>query len=151
MTGAAMNKALRIGMVAGVALGADIAPAYAQMPIYDNSPRIITVPQGRAYGAAPSAVIDDDYTVEPGLERIDRPKPRKPVKTFAPRIHPQAPSNEPRRATLTAPPEPKRSVLTAPPPPPSEGPTPIRPTPRWRNTDRADLPPVVDSAETAPR
>jgi hypothetical protein len=128
--------------------------ADAQVIIYDNSPRIIVVPQGRAYGAVRNApvIVDEDYEVEPGLERIDPPKSRKPAKSFAPRIRAdQPPRNEPKRSTLTPlppAPEPKRAVLNAPPAPP-EGPSPIKPTPRWRNADRI-APPVVTDNTSAP-
>jgi hypothetical protein len=117
-------------------------PATAQVLLYDNSPRIIRVPQGNVRAAAPAdpVVIDDDDNVELSVERIEPPKPRRKPAKPVPRV----------QSELPPPPSgPKRAVLSAP-PPMAEGPTPVRPTPRWRNADKFEAPPAVTDSNGNP-
>jgi hypothetical protein len=131
----------------------DIAPAVTivNAPVYWRGPRIIHVPQAgdrheddydhavkRAARRAPVASIGDDDDDEPAppprrrvapvarqQEEASRPRgPRWQLRSDAP----------PQRSTELAPPPaplgPRRAILSAPPLPP-EGPTPLRPTPRF--------------------
>jgi hypothetical protein len=144
-----MSKILKIAAIAGVALGADIAPAYPQALIYDNSPLIIHVPQGGAYGAVPTPDVVEDKIVDVGrtLKHRDPPKPRRKAaaKPFAPRIRTEPPPDMPDTSQALPSSEPKRTMLTAPPSIADGGPTPVRPTPRWRNADPVDLPPIENN------
>jgi hypothetical protein len=107
-----------------------VAPASAQVVIYDSNPRIIRVPDTHARHVAPAAHTTSDDEVFEQIERR-RPQPRRSL---------AKPAAEKPRARAELPPpaanEPKRAVLSA--PPAAVGPgslTPIYPTPRWRNSD----------------
>ncbi|MBV9556024.1 MAG: hypothetical protein JO254_02990, partial [Pseudolabrys sp.] len=108
----------------------------------------VPVPQDRpvaqAEKSARHAAISRDVAVPEAV------KPARPVKPdpMPPRRRPFS-SNEPRNAEPVVPVEPalpKRTVLSAP-PLPVEGPSPIRPLPRWRETN--DTRPV-EPASPAP-
>jgi hypothetical protein len=132
-----------------------IAPArpvsiYASAPTYGAGPRIIHVPQPDDRASLGS---DDDIEANVEPEQI-APPPRKRVTTSR-RPFARSPASTPRRRTALAPAlppktTPQRSVQNAP-PPLAEGPTPIKPTPRWRNSidttgqipPQAQIPPVA--------
>jgi hypothetical protein len=127
-----------------------MADASVVVPSYDRGPRIIHVPQR---GERNERVIDrasvdrddpdlsnneDDYEATPPRRRV-APPPVRTTPRWAPRREALAPPKPVRRADLPKfrteapvpqPPSPRRAVLSAP-PPPAEGPTPIRPTPRF--------------------
>ena len=129
------QRGLELSIVADVATGELIAvtPARASastfMPRYDNSPRIIHVPQngGDARGALRGNDIPADEEASVAPEEDDEIAP--PVRR---RIEPL-----PRQRSDAPPPPsgPKRAVLSAPPPLP-EGPSPVKPTPRWRSSEK---------------
>jgi hypothetical protein len=125
-----------------VLLAAAIEPAAAQVLLYDNGPLIIRVPQSNVRAAVPadSVVIDDEDSVELAPERIELPKLRRRAAKPAPRVQRELPP---------PPSGPKRTVLSAP-PPMAEGPTPVRPTPRWRNADKLEAPPAVTDSNGNP-
>ena len=110
-------------------------------PNDQRGPRIIHVPQAgeRDQRANDRASIDDrhqpavandvdDDEVAPAPRRRLVPAPRRPIET---QPHPRTPRWQVRsEAPPPRPPETRRAVLSVP-PPPAEGPTPIRPTPRF--------------------
>jgi hypothetical protein len=112
-------------------------------PYYDAGMRIIHVPQpGEAVANYPAdngetaAKIDNEIEIAlppPKRKRIATPAPPQPRRILPP------PTTGPRRAVLSAP------------PPAAEGPTPIRPLPRWRPSEKFTIPgeaaPVVAPAE----
>ncbi len=120
------------------------------MPVYDANPRIIHVPQ---------SYRRDDVDDSPQRRATPRAKApiadleaRPPVRESAPekpRRRPYAPS----LSSLPPPPQPpaapRRSVLDTP-PSIADGPTPVKPTPRWRTIDQFQPPPEDVSAATAP-
>jgi hypothetical protein len=119
-----------------------IAPAQASnnTPHYERGPRIIHVPQpgernDRVNDRAsvndrdePAATSDDDdEAASPPRRRVaplSRTTPRWPSRSDPP-LPPQRRSDTP-----PPPPGPRRAVLSA---PPAEGPTPVRPTPRYNS------------------
>ena len=130
----------RFGDILSVAPARAFNTAYA--PRYERAPRIIHVPQAGARDDRasvnerdePDAVNDDD------AEEAAPPAPRRVAPQRQPRINP-APA--PRRRSDAPPPPPPaplgppRAVLSAP-PPPAEGPSPIRPMPRYKAIDSGD-------------
>jgi len=117
----------QFGDILSVAPARALNSAYA--PRYDRSPRIIHVPQpgvrddrASANGRGEPALSndDDDEEIAPPPRRRVPPKP-------------QLRSDEPRRKPFSAPPSPQRRSDAPPPPPPAEGPTPVRPTPRFNS------------------
>jgi hypothetical protein len=129
------------------ARGLTIVRAYA--PNDQRGPRIIHVPQAgeRDQRTNDRAGIDDrdrpaisndvdDDEVVPAPRRRLLPAPRRPIET---QPRPRTPRWQVRsEAPPPPPPEPRRAVLSVP-PPPAEGPTPIRPTPRFSaKADPAD-------------
>lgn len=137
-----------------------IVRAYA--PNDQRGPRIIHVPQAgeRDQRANDRASMDDrdqpaisndvdDDEVAPAPRRRLVPAPRRPIET-------QPRSRTPRwqvRSDAPPPPPPRRAVLSAP-PPPAEGPTPIRPTPRFSAkadpADKFSQPRNADASEPPP-
>ncbi len=123
------------------------------VPSYQRGPRIIQVPQNGERNARASVNDRDDPDVyNNDDDDVAPPPPRRvapPVRNtprWPPRREASPPPKPPRRAELPKsrssdapaprppvpqPPSPRRAVLSAP-PPPAEGPTPIRPTPRFR-------------------
>jgi hypothetical protein len=111
-------------------------------PRYERGPRIIHVPQPDDVRARDNDRASVNPRDEPALSNDDdedevAPPPRR-------RVTPQQqrPSDPPSQRRSDAPPPPppsqRRTVLSAP-PPPAEGPTPVRPTPRFNsNAERAD-------------
>jgi hypothetical protein len=116
--------------------------AYA--PNDQRGPRIIHVPQAGERDERASvddrddAAVskeDDDGEAAPSPRRRIMPAPQRHSDTPP---HPRAPRWQPRTETPPPPSEPRRAVLSAP-PPPAEGPTPLRPTPRFSTkADPAD-------------
>ena len=131
---------------------AETMPAYqiVTIPQYERGPRIIHVPQpgddrasvNERYEPDVSNDIDTEEPAPPPKPRRVTPKPRSEI---APKLQ--------RRSDAPPPPlGPQRAILSAPPPSLAEGPTPVRPTPRYRtNAEPADKfvtpsePPVTTS------
>jgi hypothetical protein len=122
------------GDVLSVAPARAFYTAYA--PRYDRGPRIIHVPQpgDRDDRASvndrdqPAVSNDnDDVEVAPPRRRAAPPPQRRSATPSLPQRRSDAPP---------PPPGPRRNVLSAP-PPPAEGPTPIRPTPRFNSNAEA--------------
>ena len=122
----------------------DIAPAVTVVnaPVYSRVPRIIHVPQAddREEEAAPPPrrrVAPAPRMQEPRLQE-SRPQEPRPQESHLqePRVQddiprPRAPRWQLRSDAPPPPPQgPRRAILSAP-PLPAEGPTPIRPTPRF--------------------
>ena len=135
---------------------AETMPAYqiVTIPQYERGPRIIHVPQP----GEERANVSDRY--EPDVSNdIDTEEPAPPAKprrvTSKPDSMPRSEvAPKPQRRSDAPPPPlgPQRAILSAPPPSLADGPTPIRPTPRYRvNAEPADKfatprePPVTSS------
>lgn len=144
-----MGKALTIALTAAFVAASAMASADTYSSL--SNPRIIHVPQPgdelrRTQARLPAPDMDD------GDDEIVVPqRPRRVEKPAPSRVKPQAKKTEnraPRRAFSVALPEPppppepepeptgpKRALLSAPPPPPTpsihDGPSPLRPTPRF--------------------
>ena len=105
---------------------------------YPSIPRIIHVPQARVSASIndrdePAISNDDDDGAPPARRRV-APAPQR---QDDPPLRPRAPRWQP-RSDAPPPPDPRRAVLSAS-PPQAEGPTPIRPTPRFNSkADPAD-------------
>ena len=113
------------------------APAYQilTIPQYERGPRIIHVPQP---GDEERASVNERY--EPELTNDgDTDQPAPPPK---PRRAAVKPTPKPQRRSDAPPPRllgPQRAILSAPPPSLAEGPSPVRPTPRYRiNSEPGD-------------
>ncbi|MDO9411328.1 MAG: hypothetical protein Q7T81_01975 [Pseudolabrys sp.] len=121
---------------------------------YERGPRIIQVPQNSRV-ASRAVVEDDDDVAPPPRHRVVTPKPRvasAPPVERTPRWKPRKEAVKETPAEPAAPPLPRRAVLSA--PPLSNGPTPLRPTPRFDN-QAADAgikfaPPPPPVTETQP-
>jgi hypothetical protein len=148
---------------------AQLAVSQPYMLDYERGPRIIQVPQSneRSRPVARAsvqrrpepAVTEDDeeeeYVAPPPRPRVVAPKPRTaappPERTPRWKLRSDTPSAPP-------PPGPRRAVLSA--PPQGEGPTPLRPTPRFDNkaadpgekfaSPRAPAAPAAVVSETQP-
>jgi hypothetical protein len=124
-----------------------VADATVVVPAYTRGPRIIHVPQPGERNARasvsergdPDVYDHDDEEIAPPPRRRAAPPPVRTTPRWAPRREALAPPKPVRRADLPKfrteapvpqPPGPRRAVLSAP-PPPAEGPTPIRPTPKF--------------------
>lgn len=139
------NPAYRIAARVRVADASDAVPSYMR------GPRIIHVPQSgerneRLDSRASVNDRDDPDVHDHDDEEVAAPPPRRrmappPVRTtprWGPRREASPPARPVRRVDLPKfrdepipqPPGPRRAVLSAP-PPPAEGPTPIRPLPRF--------------------
>jgi len=119
---------------------AETMPAYQIVtvpptPQYERGPRIIHVPQpgderadvNERYEPNVTNDVDTDEPAPPPKPRRATPKP-----TTKPRA--EIATKPQRRADAPPPPlGPQRAILSAPPPALAEGPTPIRPTPRYRS------------------
>lgn len=110
-------------------------------PRYDAGMRIIHVPQQgevASYPVTTDGVTDDD---------VEMTVPRKPARK---RVVMPAPPQQPKRILPPPASGPKRSVLSAP-PPLADGPSPIRPLPRWRSSEKFTMPtaPVVTNPTPA--
>ena len=111
---------------------AQVAPAAP--PPYLRGPRIIQVPQtgalarvnGRDEANATNDDDDDDVAAPPQRRRL-APSPQ--VKDNPP-LRPRAPRWQPRSDVAPKPTDPRRVVLSVP-PPQAQGPTPIRPIPKF--------------------
>jgi hypothetical protein len=140
-----------------------IADASDAVPAYTRGPRIIHVPQAGERARASVSERDDPYVsdsdiddeeVAPPPRRRLAPPPVRSTPRWAPRRE-AAPSPKPIRRVdlpkfrdepIPQPPGPRRAVLSAP-PPWAEGPTPIRPTPKFETKFGASV--VTES--TPPR
>ncbi len=125
----------QFGDVLSVAPARALSPAYALR--YEHGPRIIHVPQpGERDDRASVDERDQPAVSNDDDEEQVAPPPRR---RMAP--PPQQRSNAPPKRQSDAPPPPpgpRRNVLSAP-PPSAEGPTPIRPLPRFNsNADGGD-------------
>lgn len=126
----------RFGDILSVAPGRPPSPVYA--PAYQRGARIIHVPQPgeRDDHASLGGGDEPDAAADPDEEEHTAPPPRRraaPPPRTTPRWAPQRSEASPppqRRSDVAPPPGPRRAVLSAP-PPPAEGPTPVRPTPRF--------------------
>lgn len=132
------------------------------IPYYARGPRIIHVPQpgddlrdSRAsLHGEPEDFDDDAVSVAPSPRRVTKPAPQaRPKKIAKAGTHREPLRRKPFSVSLPEPPPPppepagpRRALLSAPPPTSSlsDGPTPIRPTPRFA----APLPEPVASAPT---
>lgn len=142
-----MDKRRTIAVAVAVFVAAGV-PAWADTYSTLSSPRIIHVPQPgdelrrtQASLRAPNVEDDGEIAAPQRPRRVERPAP--------PRVKPQAKKTESRErrrpfsVSLPEPPPepepeptgPKRALLSAPPPPPipsiHDGPTPLKPTPRF--------------------
>jgi len=105
----------QFGDIVTVAPARALVNAYA--PRYDSGPRIIHVPQkgdndrAAVRGDVPA---DDDAAAATADDDVVAP---------------------PKRRSDAPPPGPRRAVLSAP-PPAAGGPSPVKPTPRWRESDK---------------
>lgn len=158
-----MKRALTIGIV-GVALGAtlsivpvrgeelSVTQANAYAPRYDFGPRIIHVPQpgeeDAAYAPNVRVMPDEDDDADepappPRRQSAPRPRPQQGSAT------PPAPRRKPYTVARPEPPAPaeRRTVLTA---PIHDGPTPIRPTPRYVKETGAKFAPSPPPGYTPP-
>jgi hypothetical protein len=139
VTGADQNPAYRIAARVRVADASDAVPAYMR------GPRIIHVPQPGERARASISERDDDIRnnedddeATPPPRRHVAPPPVRATPRWAPRREASPPPKPVRRVDLPKfrdepipqPPGPRRAVLSAP-PPPAEGPTPIRPLPKF--------------------
>ncbi|MBI4367614.1 MAG: hypothetical protein HY543_12430 [Deltaproteobacteria bacterium] len=136
--------------------------AFAQN--YQRGPRIIHVPQAgerddRANDRAsvndrdePAATNDDDdEEAAPAPRRRTTPAPRATPRWPARSDAPPSPAPPLQRRSDAPPPPPqapRRTVLSAP-PPPADGPTPIRPTPRYNSSSNDKFGAPRDPAVTA--
>jgi len=145
-----LNRALTIALVAAAFVTASamaLADTYSTL----SNPRIIHVPQpgdelrrtqASLRSDTPEAFDEDDTAAAAAPQR-----PRRVERPAPPRAKPQAKKSKERRRPFSVslpepppPPEPeptgpKRALLSAPPPPPTpsihDGPTPLKPTPRF--------------------
>ena len=140
-----MTKALTIALTAAFVSASTVALADTYSTL--SSPRIIHVPQpgdtlrrAQARLSAPDMDHDDEIVVPQRARRVDKPsahlKPQAKKSETRERPRPfSAPLAEPPPAPEPEPIGPKRALLSAPPPPttPSihDGPTPLKPTPRF--------------------
>lgn len=145
-----LTRALLIAALSSVSMMA-FADGFG-IPYYARGPRIIHVPQpgddlrdsqASLDSVAPDYDDDDAVSVAPPPRRAVKPvaKPHKTVARTVARTGPSAPTRrKPFSVSVPEPPPPpeptgpRRALLSAPPPPtPSihDGPTPIRPTPRF--------------------
>jgi hypothetical protein len=149
-------RGTEVRVVADAQAGAilSVAPAQPQntVPQYYRGPRIINIPQPgeRTEGAntraneranyrasvnerdAPDLINDDDLEEQP--RRRVTPAPRAATPRWQTRSEtPPPPPQQQRRSDAPPPPPPgpRRALLSA--PSPSDGPTPIRPTPRYNS------------------
>ena len=142
-----MTKALTIALTAAFVSASAVASADTYSTL--SSPRIIHVPQPgdalrrtQARLSAPDVDQDDEIVVPQRARRVDKPsthlKPqakksetRERRRPFSARLAEPPPAPEPE----PEPTGPKRALLSAPPPPPTpsihDGPTPLKPTPRF--------------------
>jgi hypothetical protein len=114
----------QFGDILSVAPARPLATAYT--PRYERGARIIQVPQAGERDE-PAATNDDaaEEVAPPAPRRVTpRPKPRSEASPVAKRRS---------AAPLPPPPGSRRYILSAPPPPPAEGPSSIRPTPRFNS------------------
>lgn len=141
VTEASQSPAYRIKPRVRMADAADVV-----VPAYTRGPRIIQVPQpGERARASVSERDDvdirnneDDDEATPPPRRHVAPPPVRATPRWAPRREASPPPKPVRRVDLPKfrdepipqPPGPRRAVLSAP-PPPAEGPTPIRPLPKF--------------------
>jgi len=140
----------QFGDILTVAPARALVNAYA--PRYDSGPRIIHVPQngGNDRAALRGDVPADDDVAATADDTVVAP---------------------PKRRSDAPPPGPRRAVLSVP-PPAAEGPSPIKPTPRWRASEKftppddgqatasvptvppvppvSPVPPVIESAPPPP-
>jgi len=151
-----LTRALVIAALSGAGMTAFAdnvsIPDSLGIPYYARGPRIIHVPQpgddlrdSRAsLRGEPENFDDDAVSVAPPPRRAMKPAPQaRPQKTAKTGPHQEPLRRKPYSASLPEPPPPpppepagpRRALLSAPPPPPisslSDGPTPIRPTPRF--------------------
>jgi hypothetical protein len=129
---------------ASVADGAPVYAAIPTIPSYYRGPRIIHVPQPDDARASRTSNVpdeDDEAVAPPPRRRVAAPVRTTP--RWPPRREAMPLPKPPRQIANTKsrivdapvrpapqPPGPRRAVLSAP-PPPAEGPTPIRPTPKF--------------------
>jgi hypothetical protein len=114
----------QFGDVLSVEPARPLATAYA--PRYERGALIIHVPQ--VGGRDEPAATNDD-----AVEEVAPPAPRRVMPRPKPRSEAAPVAKRRSAAPLPPPPGPRRYILSAPPPPPAEGPSPIRPTPRFNS------------------
>jgi hypothetical protein len=98
-------------------------------PRRDIAPSVRTTPRWAPRAEPPRS--ERPYVAPPPPRRVEAPtRPRTETRTVR-HIDMSKPKAEPKaEAPIPQPPSPRRAVLSAP-PPPAEGPTPVRPTPRF--------------------
>jgi hypothetical protein len=142
-----LTKALTIALTAAFLTASAMASADTYSTL--SSPRIIHVPQPgdelrRTQARLPAPDIDDDdeIAVPQRPRRVDRPAAPIPKSHEKKRESREPARRKPFTVSLPEPPPPepeptgpKRALLSAPPPPPTpsihDGPSPLRPTPRF--------------------
>lgn len=142
-----MTKALTIALTAAFVTASAMASADTYSML--SSPRIIHVPQPgdelrrtQARLPAPDMDDDDEIAVPQRPRRVDRSTAPIPKSHEKKRESREPARRKPFTVSLPEPPPPepeptgpKRALLSAPPPPPTpsihDGPTPLRPTPRF--------------------
>ena len=137
------RRGIEMRVVADVQFGdiVSIAPARAPNAAYapdiPRGPRIIHVPQPGDRASVderdePAVINDDEEIAPPPRHRVAPPRrttPRWPSHSEAPPRSVEPPSQR-RSDAPPPPPGPRRAIVSAP-PPLAEGPSPIRPTPRF--------------------
>lgn len=155
-----MNRALTIGLAAVLAAGAVAAADEVGVPYYVRGPRIIHVPQRGDDARETQASLPSDGNVDNEDAAPPPWRPRPAVQSKAPpkpqirrSVRKEPPPARRKLFSVTVPPPPpeptgpRRALLSAPPPPLADGPTPLRPTPRFGQSPLTpESAPVIASA-----